>query len=50
MERKVEEAITVSNHNLEVVQTRTFRLEEMVRDSELSLRDKINLLKEEVNI
>jgi hypothetical protein len=50
MERKVEEAITVSNHNLEVVQTRTSRLEEMVRDSELSLRDKINLLKEEVNI
>ena len=48
LERKIEECITVSANSVTSVADRSARLEEVVRDTELSIRSTVNDTKGEV--
>ena len=49
LERKVEECITISANSVTAVADRSARLEEIVRDTELSMRSNVADSKSEVN-
>ena len=49
LERKVEECITVSANSVTSVADRSARLEDVVRETELSIRSTVNDTKTEVN-
>lgn len=48
LERKVDESITISNSSVNIIQNRSSRLEDLMRDSELQIRRDMSLQKEEV--
>lgn len=49
MQRKVDEVIGISTHSVSAVETRSSKLEEIVRDAENAMRSKVAETKEEVS-